>query len=181
MTIPLNWTRRRCLGAGAALALAGCASQQAADYAQERPALDLRRFFDGPLQAQGLFSGRDARVSRRFSASLLGRWSGDEGTLEEDFRFSDGQVQRRVWHLKHEGDGRYTGRADDVVGLAVGVASGNAMNWRYTLALPVGDRVWEVQLDDWLYLIDERTLLNKAVMSKFGVRVGELTVAFQKP
>lgn len=179
-----HWTRRRWLataGATGAAALAGCASPQPADYAQEQPVLDLRRYFNGPLSAQGLVTDRSGRVTRRFTAALVGRWNGDEGTLEEDFVFSDGEKQRRVWHLKHEADGRYTGRAGDVVGVAEGVARGNAMNWRYTLALPVDGRVWEVQLDDWLYLIDERTMLNKAVMSKFGVRVAELTVAFQKP
>ena len=60
-------------------------------------------------------------------------------------------------------------------------SAGNAFNWRYTLALPVGGRVVEVQLDDWMYLMDGgRTVINRAVMHKFGVRVGELTLAFAK-
>jgi Protein of unknown function (DUF3833) len=71
--------------------------------------------------------------------------------------------------------------ADDIVGEAVGQATGNALNWRYTLALPVDGRVWEVQFDDWMYLMDERVMLNKAVMSKFGITLGEVTLAFTKP
>ena len=55
------------------------------------------------------------------------------------------------------------------------------MNWRYTLALPVDGRVWEVQFDDWMVLMDDRVMLNKAVMSKFGITLGELTLAFTKP
>jgi hypothetical protein len=31
-----------------------------------------------------------------------------------------------------------------------------------------------------MYLVDERTMLNKAVMSKFGFRLGEVTLAFSK-
>lgn len=162
--------------------LAGCASAPVpADYARETPKLDLRSYFNGPLTAQGLFTDRAGKVVRRFSVQMRGTWNGRDGVLEEDFRYSDGKVERRVWRLEDLGDGRYRGRADDVVGEAVGVAAGNALNWRYTLALNVDGRVIEVQFDDWMYLMDERVMLNKAVMSKFGIRLGEVTLAFQKP
>ena len=118
---------------------------------------------------------------RRFSVKMTGRWSGNEGVLDEDFSYSDGSTQKRVWHLTDHGNGRYSGRADDVVGEAGGQAAGNALNWHYTLALPVDGRVWEVQFDDWMVLMDQRVMLNKAVMSKFGVRLGEVTLAFSKP
>ena len=78
------------------------------------------------------------------------------------------------------GNGRYTGTADDVVGVAQGQAAGNALNWRYTLRLPVDGSVYEVEFDDWMFLIDEQVMLNKAVMSKFGFRLGEVTLAFRK-
>ena len=35
-------------------------------------------------------------------------------------------------------------------------------------------------MDDWMVLMDEVTMLNKATMSKFGVRVGEVTLSFRK-
>jgi hypothetical protein len=165
-----------------ALLLAACASAPTpADYAQETPRLDLRSYFDGPLTAHGLFTDRSGKVVRRFTVSMVGRWNGAEGVLEEDFRYSDGKTERRVWRLVDHGGGRYSGRADDVVGEAVGVAAGNALNWRYTLALPVDGKVYHVQFDDWMYLMDSRVMLNKAVMSKFGIRLGEVTLAFTKP
>jgi hypothetical protein len=168
-------------GLGAVAMLGACASPKTEDYADQRPALDLRQYFNGPLKAQGLVTDRSGRVTRRFTVDLVGRWNGDEGTLEEDFRYDDGQVQRRVWRLKHEGNGRYTARADDVQGVGEGETRGNALNLRYTLKVPVDGREWALQIDDWLYLVDERTMINRATMSKFGVRVAELTVAFQKP
>jgi hypothetical protein len=61
------------------------------------------------------------------------------------------------------------------VGTAAGQTSGNALNWRYTMALPVDGRTWHVDFDDWMYLVDERVMLNRATMSKFGVRLGEVT------
>ena len=177
-------TKRLALMAAAAtvaLAVAGCASAPTpADYAAEKPVLDLKTYFNGELVAHGLFTDRAGKVSRRFTVLLTGTWSGKQGTLDERFTYSDGKTERRVWKLTDEGNGRWTGRADDVVGVAEGMAAGNALNWRYTLALPVDGKVYEVQFDDWMYLMDEQVMLNKAVMSKFGFRLGEVTLSFTK-
>jgi len=119
-------------------------------------------------------------VQRRFIVKLQGTWTGNTGVLEEDFEYSDGKRERRAWTLKDLGQGRYSGTAADVLGEAQGQAAGNALRWAYTLKLPVDGSVYEVQFDDWMYLMDERTLLNKARMSKFGVTLGEVTLSFQK-
>jgi len=107
-------------------------------------------------------------------------WQGDEGVLDEAFTYSDGTRERRVWRLARHANGRYTGRADDVVGEAQGQESGNSFYWTYTLALPVDGRVWEVQFDDWMYLVDEQVMLNRARMSKFGIHLGDVTLSFRK-
>ena len=172
---------KRCfLAAAAAMLLSACAAPTVDDYAAEKPTLDLKTYFEGPLVAHGMFTDRSGKVVRRFTVQMTGTWSGNQGTLDERFTYSDGKTERRVWRLTDEGGGRWSGRADDVVGVAQGVAAGNALNWRYTLSLPVDGKVYEVQFDDWMYLMDERVMLNKAVMSKFGVRLGEVTLSFYK-
>jgi hypothetical protein len=67
-----------------------------------------------------------------------------------------------------------------VVGEAKGQVSGNAFRWTYTMALPVDGRVWHVDFDDWMYLMDDRVMLNKATMSKWGVQLGEVTLSFTR-
>ena len=47
---------------GAAL-LAGCATPQVSDYALEKPVLDMRQYFNGTVDAYGLFTDRPARSS----------------------------------------------------------------------------------------------------------------------
>ena len=172
--------KRRFALIAAASALAGCASPTPADYAAERPVLDLKNYFNGELVAHGLFTDRSGKVVRRFTVQMTGTWQGRQGTLDERFTYSDGKTERRVWRLTDEGDGRWTGRADDVVGVAEGRAAGNALNWRYTLSLPLDGKVYEVQFDDWMYQMDERVMLNKAVMSKFGFKLGEVTLSFRR-
>ena len=42
-------------------------------------------------------------------------------------------------------------------------------------------RVIEFQFDDWMYQMDDRTMINKAAMRKFGITFGEVTLSFLKP
>ena len=174
--------RRLLLAAGltGAATLAGCAGPQIAQYASEKPVLDLRQYFNGTLDAYGVFTDRSGQVVRRFTVVMRCTWNGDEGVLDEDFVYSDGSTQKRIWRLKHLGNGRYTGTADDVVGTAQGEARGNAFRWGYTLALPVDGKVWNVEFDDWMYLMNDHVMLNKASMSKFGIHLGEVTLSFVK-
>jgi hypothetical protein len=168
------------LATGSALALSACAGPQIADYAAETPVLDLRKYFTGTVDAWGIFTDRSGRVVKRFTVVIDCQWQGDEGVLDEAFTYSDGTLQRRVWRLKALPNGRYEGRADDVVGMATGQTKGNAFQWQYTLALPVDGKVWEVQFDDWMFLMNDRVMLNKAVMSKLGVTLGEVTLSFSR-
>ncbi|MFA5704401.1 MAG: DUF3833 domain-containing protein [Advenella sp.] len=164
-----------------ALALVGCAGQQLADYKNEKPTLDLATYFNGPLEAHGIFQDRSGKVVKRFIVKMEGSWTGNKGVLDEHFTYSDGTKERRVWQLEKLPDGRYTGTAGDVEGTAQGQVSGNAFNWHYTLKLPVDGKVYTVQFDDWMYLMDDRVMLNKATMSKFGIKLGEVTLSFYKP
>jgi hypothetical protein len=168
------------LATGSALALSACAGPQIADYAAETPVLDLRKYFTGTVDAWGIFTDRSGRVVKRFTVVIDCQWQGDEGVLDEAFTYSDGTLQRRVWRLKALPNGRYEGRADDVVGMATGQTKGNAFQWQYTLALPVDGKVWEVQFDDWMFLMNDSVMLNKAVMSKLGVTLGEVTLSFSR-
>jgi len=179
--------RRRALQRMAALPLAaslpfvgGCASPQVQQYAQDKPALDLRTYFNGKVDAWGVFTDRSGQVVKRFKVEMDCSWQDDEGVLDEAFMYSDGTRQRRIWKLRAGPNGSYTGAADDVVGQASGQVSGNAFRWGYTLALPVDGRIWHVDFDDWMYLMDDRVMLNKAIMSKWGIRLGEVTLSFTR-
>jgi hypothetical protein len=166
--------------AASALSVVGCAAPGIDLYANEKPVLDLQRYFNGTLDAYGVFTDRSGAVVKRFTVVMVCTWTGDEGVLDEDFVYSDGTRQKRIWRLRKTGEGRFVGRADDVVGEAQGESSGNAFHWTYTLRLPVDGRVLEVQFDDWMYLMTDQVMLNKATMSKFGVRLGEVTLSFSK-
>ena len=162
------------------LGLGACSTPRVQDYAKETPVLELRDFFNGTVDAHGVFTDRSGKVVKRFTVVMKCRWQGDSGVLDEVFSYSDGSSQRRVWRMTRHPGGRYTGQAEDVVGTAEGQQSGNAFHWTYTLALPVDGRIINVHMDDWMYLMDGRVMLNRAQMSKWGVGLGEVTLAFTK-
>lgn len=176
--------RRHCLIfaalAGAGL-LAGCTGPQVQDYAQAQPVLELDQYFNGRITAHGIFQKRSGQVAQRFTVLMDCTWQGNQGVLDEHFTYADGSTQRRIWRLVKHANGRYTGRADDVIGEAQGQTAGNAFRWNYTLRLPVDGTEYEVQFDDWMFLMDERVMLNRATMSKFGIRLGEVLLSFSKP
>lgn len=185
MTNQFNFSRARWLRPCAAIALAiglsACSTPSVERYAAEQPQLSLQRYFNGPVQAYGFFRDRSGTVVKRFTVDMKGEWTGNEGVLDERFSYSDGTTGRRVWRLRVAPDGTVEGRADDVVGVATGKVSGNAMRWSYSLRQPVGDTEYVVQMDDWMYLQTDRVMLNTATMSKFGFEVGEVVLTFVKP
>ena len=159
--------------------LCGCAAPDVTRYAAERPQLDLVKYFSGTTDAWGMFQKRNGEVVKRFHVVIEGRETDGALVLDEHFDYSDGTHQQRVWTLRHQPDGRWTGTAADVVGAAEGSVSGNALHWSYVLRLPVDDKTYDVAFDDWMYLVDETTMVNRARMSKFGVRLGEVTLLFR--
>ena len=167
-----------------ALFLASCSSPQVSQYAAEKPSLDLSDYFSGTIDAYGIFTDRSGEVKKRFTVLIKANWTilnGKKvGTLDESFEYSDGTKQKRIWTLIEQSPGQYIGRADDVVGDAQGQLAGNALNWTYTLALPVDGTVYNVQFNDWMYLVTPKVMLNKAKMSKFGIELGEVTLSFYK-
>ena len=135
-----------------ALALSACSRVSVQDYHEAQPKLDLAQYFNGKITGWGMVQDRSGKVLRRFTVHIDAHWRGD----------------------------RYEGTAGDVVGVAAGEAAGNALQWRYVLALPVDGKVWHVNMDDWMYLIDEQTLANRTRMSKFGVEVAEISIFFRR-
>jgi hypothetical protein len=163
------------------LLISACAtSVEPAHYANDKPLLDLKQYFNGTVDASGMFQDRAGTVIKRFSVSMKCHWEGDVGTLDEDFTYSDGTKQRRVWTLRKVAPDRYIGTAADVVGEAIGITAGNALRWQYVLDLPVDGKNYHVNFEDWMFLMDDGVMLNRAAMSKFGIGLGEVTLSFNK-
>lgn len=165
---------------GIAFLLAACAGVAPESYRGQTPVLELERYFNGTIDAWGIVTDRSGMVVRRFTVVMRCRWNGNIGVFDEDFTYADGSTEKRIWTLTKSAPGQYTGTARDVVGVAMGSAAGNALNWRYVLEIEVDGRSYHVNFDDWMYQMDDEVVINRATMSKFGIRLGEITLAFRK-
>lgn len=161
--------------------LLGCSSMKPEDFAGREPRLLIEDYFSGDTKAWGIFQDRFGTLRRQFQVDIDGTWNGETLTLVEDFRYDDGETEQRVWRITKKGEHDYTGQADGVIGVAEGRAFGNVLNWTYRFALKVGEDTWTVTFDDWLFLQSEGVLINRAEVTKFGVKFGEVTLVFTKP
>ena len=161
--------------------LAGCSGQAIQEFANKEPSLDLFSYFKGNTQAWGLFEDRFGKVRRQFTVKIEGTVDGDMLTLDEHFVYDDGEIDQRIWKIRALGNKTYEGHADDVVGVAHGVAAGNALNWRYDFNLMISGSAYRVHFNDWMFLQEDGVMINRARVSKWGISIGEVTLFFSKP
>ena len=150
------------------------------DFDGAAPELELEGFLAGKLMAHGVFQDRFGNVRRSFVVAVDGVWDGETLTLTEDFVYEDGSTEQRIWSLRQTGDETWTGTAAGVIGEATGEERGNAFNWRYTIDLPTPDGPLRVSFDDWLWQMDDRVMINRAYVYKFGVEIGQLSIFFRR-
>tara|TARA_B100000579_G_scaffold378165_1_gene344718 strand:- start:152 stop:679 length:528 start_codon:yes stop_codon:yes gene_type:complete len=150
------------------------------DFKDKKPRLIIENYLSGNVKAWGILQNRSGKVIRQFSAQLNGKWDGKQLILDEIFNWSDGEVQKRKWKINKINEHNYEGTASDVVGMAKGYSYGPAFKFEYVLLVPFKGREMKITFDDWIFKQDDKIAINKARMSKFGIKVAELTVFFQK-
>ena len=150
------------------------------DFKDQKPRLIIEDYLSGKVKAWGILQNRSGKVTRQFSADLMGKWDGKQLILDEKFIWSDGEVQNRQWTIKKIDKHNYEGTAGDVVGLAKGFSYGPAFKFEYVLLVPIKGKNIKIKFDDWIFKQDERIAINRATMTKFGIKVAELTVMFVK-
>jgi Protein of unknown function (DUF3833) len=165
---------------GTTMLLSACTSPSLQHYNNTTPELDIKQYFDGPIQAWGIVQDWRGNVTRKFDIEMVGYWDGDSGRLEEDFVYDDGKTQRRVWTINKLSNNTYEGTAGDIKGKAQGHTNGNAVQWKYQMNLEVDGKTYLITFDDWMFLMKDGVLINRSYLKKFGITVAELTIFMKK-
>lgn len=150
------------------------------DFSKQQPKLILEDYFSGRTQATGLFEDRFGNVRSQFVVDIDGRWDGETLTLEESFQYVDGETEFRLWEIRKTGLGTYVGTTENVIGQAKGEVAGNSFHWTYKFNLKVGDDIWKVKFDDWMFLQADGVLLNKATVYRWGIKIGTVFLSFKQ-
>jgi len=160
--------------------VASCSFVEPTDYAQQSPQFQFNKFLQGKLTGWGIYQSRNGKVQKRFRIDMTASWEGNTGTLTENFIFNDGTTQVRKWVLTRIDDHHYTGKANDSVGEGKGEVWGNSMNWKYTITTETDSGTYDLDYDYWMHMIDNKTLMNRATLSKLGFTLGDVAVSFHK-
>jgi len=155
-------------------------AQKPSDYADQMPLFDIREVLNGQMITEGMIYGPTGRVSSRFVATMNAEWDGQSGTMTEHFVYSSGREQDRAWSFTMTGeDGKFTATAPDIIGVAEGQQMGASVRLTYRIQLPddAGGHVLDVV--DWMYLLDNGSVMNRSEFRKFGIKVAELVATFR--
>lgn len=158
------------------LALAGCATLPPSPTGETLP-ITLADAFTGRTTGRGVFRNSITGAERRFRADLNGRLRGDTLTVVEDFTYDDGQVDRLTWVFTRAGEGRWTGKREDTVGLAEVVEMGREVRLTYLADFRSPGRVTRLGFADVIYRLPDGPVVNEGVVMKSGIPVG--TVRFE--
>ncbi len=140
----------------------------------------LTDFLDGHTRAWGVFEDRFGRVRLKLTVHMHGAWSGETFVLREEFHYDDGRHEKRVWQVRPSGDGGFTATCDDCIGEAVGRTGAGTIDMTYRFRLKLKARTLDVHFRDRLIRIDDHRAVNRATMSKWGIRLGELSLFFER-
>jgi hypothetical protein len=58
--------------------------------------------------------------------------------------------------------------------------AGNSVFLDYVLRVPYNGDSIDLRIDDRMYLVSERVLLNESIMTKWGLEVGSLMLVIEK-
>lgn len=141
---------------------------------------DLTQFFDGEAHAVGIFEDRFNRVKARFTVIMKGHWEDNIFVLEEIFKFDDGKTDHRVWRVEKQENGEIFASTPDCIRFISGKSKGNSLEMNYLFNLQVGSRRIKINFSDKLHQLNDKMVINRAVMRKYGIKVGELTLIFIK-
>jgi hypothetical protein len=141
---------------------------------------ELTTFLEGRSFAWGVFEDRFGRVRRRFTVELNGRWNEGSFELDEEFFYDDGSRETRSWRVTPTGGGRFTATCADCVGEANGSCDADTIRMSYRFRLRIDSRVIDVDFDDRIYFVGDGVAVNRATMSKWGVRLGDVSLFFRR-
>lgn len=164
--------------------LMSCSSIDINTYKDNDPQLELKKFFSGDLTAHGILKDRSGKVIRYFNVEMNGRWLDDgTGILDEKFIFDDKSIEYRTWTftpIHHNGKISYIAKANDTIEPVPISISGNTFFMNYDLMISYQGDELEVRIEDKMYLINNRVLINESTMVKYGLEVGYITLTIIK-
>ena len=162
-----------------AVGLFGCSEAPPAEELRATtPVIDPIRFFTGHVRSWGVMEDRSGRPTSIVNTDCTGEADGDTLRMTQRLTIGQDSPVTRVWQMRRVGTDRYEATANDMVGTAAGDASGRAFHWTWTLATSPGNDLQNGSLEQWWYLLEDGSMLNRTTIRKLGVTLAQVSEHF---
>ena len=159
----------------------GFLSQRPEHYAGQGTPIDIRSALQGDLICEGVVYGPLGRVTSRFVADLHAGWEGTQGFMTEHFKYDNDTVQDRRWAFRiTSDDGSFEATAPDIIGTSYGRQMGSGVELKYAIRLPESSGGHVLNGTDWMYQLENGTIINRSQFRKFGIKLAEIVATIRK-
>ena len=149
-------------------------------FTSTTPPFDPITFWTGHTDSWGVIENLDGAPTSIITTATDGTVEGPDGLHMIQHVTDNGETTTRDWHIRRLAHNQFQATANDVVGTAHGSPSGRTLHWTWTLAAKPGSSLFNVTMNQWLYLSDNGTLLVRTVVSKLDIRLAEISEQFVK-
>ena len=158
----------------------GCSNSKVEDLRLTDQPFDLFQYFQGKTKAWGIVVDRFGNFQKSFSVEMIGTIKKDKLILNEYFLYDSGESENREWIIEKKGPHSYRGVSENIIGFADGKELKNTMNFVYKSNIQIAGQNIKVEFDDWFLRPDEDTVINRAEITKFGIKLAEVSIFFRK-
>ncbi len=146
------------------------------------PVFDPVAFFNGHTHSWGVIEGRSGAPTERIVTDSQGSITGtNQLRMVQHLTFQDGTTQQRDWALWRSGPNQFNATANDMVGVAIGEADGRVFHWQWVLARAPANQLMDVTMNQWMYGLDDGSVLIRTTVTKLGIILAEVTEQFTHP
>jgi hypothetical protein len=127
------------------------------------------------LQGQGAIFYRNGTLKTRLSVEAFGRWDGRVLTLDEYLTYESGELHHRTFYITKIDDNNYIAECDEFEERSSITRHHSGFRWQYRLTEDSKEahRI-TLSANDQLYLCADGSIIDHAILSKYGVRVGDV-------
>jgi hypothetical protein len=144
------------------------------------PLFDPLTFFTGHVRSWGVMEDRSGAPTGWIVTDCQGQPDGANRLhMTQHLTFQAGPAQDRTWTMSRIDTRHFEATANDMVGSATGDVDGRTFHWRWVLAPAPGERAIAVTMEQWMYRLDDGSVMIRSTVSKLGVILSEVSEVFR--
>ena len=142
--------------------------------------MDYKKFFTGDIEYFAITKNAEDKIISTQTAKINGKWDENKGVVQQNFFNSDGSKDSRTWLITLNADGTFEASGHNVASEAKGRQTGNAAQLFYSLMLKTAEGKEEVNFDDKIYLVDDKSAIMVSKSKKKSGSIITTTVSLKK-